>query len=297
MLNAMKRILFLLLILSLSLQIRAQKTDTVRFVYVVQNPLFYGQDARSWFEMEGLKDKSVQKQINDTLRKAFFKKTEFDSAIQYATLRGDKKTPKGFTDFTFFNGQTYGNGWIRFKNSDSLVRLTDADGYYGSGKNIGGFAQEIADGTLAWIGIHTTRFMNEGMESERSINLSFDLRTGQSLPSQFIVRIDPAKRPELELILETKVKQSLSEGTYFRDGKIVGSDKLSDTVIVTMAQLIRRKRGEKSEYSNTICRYYEAAGVMISNNQNFHWRPPACLTLDEAIPFFINEDWSKLQNL
>jgi hypothetical protein len=296
--TTMKRILFLLVIISLPVLIHAQKTDTVRFVYVVQNPKFYGLDkALSWFEIEGLADKTVSQSINDSLRKAYNHVTDLEEGSESATMRSDRPTPRGYTDYYFWNGQTYGNGWIRFKDSDSLLRLTDVDGYYGSGKNIGGFSQEILEGKLAWIGIHTTRIKNDGMQYNQSINISFDLRNGKKLSAEFTVRIDPSKRPELERLLQEKAEETFHAGGYFRDAKITGSDRMTDSVIISMAQLIRWKRSEKSEYSNTICRDYEADGILTSTNQPYHWKSQACLTFDEAIPFFHKEDWRELQNL
>jgi len=294
----MKRVIFAFLSLALCSSIQAEKKDTLRFVYVLQNPNYYGIDsARSWFELEGTDDKTVQYAINDSLKSSFFELTNLEDGTQNATSRRDKETPEGYTDYFFWNGQTYGNGWVRFKDSDSLLRLTSADGYYGSGARIGGFSQEILEGKLAWIEIHTTRFSNDGMEYDRSIDLAFDLRTGKKLPAEFPVRIDPAKRPELEQILLSKAEQLHNDNDGFRDQKITGSDRLSDTVMVSMAQLIRWKRGEKDQYATTICRYFEADGILTSTNQPYHWKPQACVTFDEAIPFFLKEDWSKLQGL
>lgn len=270
--------------------------DSVHFYYVLQNPKFFGpEQAKAWFEIDGLKDEAVEARINDTLRKVYFEPTLLEGGNQIATLRPDTNTPKGFTDYFFWNGQTYGNGWVRFNDSDSLLRLAKADGYYGAGKNLGGFSQEISEGRLAWIGIYTTYFFEEGKVQDRSIDLAFDLRTGKVIPHEYKVHIDPAKRDSLERVLLAKMQNDInnSSGPY-HDGKIKTSGPLSDTVTVTMAQIIRHLNGKKDIYSMTISRYFEVAAA---NGMNATWKPVMYLSFDESVPFFVREEWMKLLQL
>lgn len=292
----MKRAIILFLSLCIP-GLLAAESDTVRFVYVVQNPLLFGNNAKAWFEIEGLQNKTVAKKINDTLRKAFVEKTEFDTFdIHWATMRNDDHTPKGYTDYSFFNGQTYGNGWIRFRNSDSTVRLTKADGYYGSGKNLGSFSQEVAEGRLAWIGIYTSRFHEDGSFDDRAIDFAFDLRNGNVIADKYPVRIDPSKRDSLENVLTAKVNHEINNKEREVKGTIIHAYPFSDTVVVTVAQLIRWMNGAKPIYPVAISRYYDAS--VITNNLNYQiWKPMAFLTFDEAVPFFLEEDWNKVKSL
>ena len=276
--------------------VTATAQDSVRFTYVVQNPKFFGlNEASSWFEISGLGDKNIERKINAYLRSVFFEKTLLDT--QGGGTLQPRDTPKGYTDYTFFNGETYGSGWIRFKDQDSLLRLSDADGYYGAGTNLGGFSQEVAQGKLAWIGISTSYHLETTLTSGRTIDITFDLRTGAVIASQYIVRIDPAKKDSLDKTLLTLVNRDLTNGGMFRDAKITGSDRIADSVVVTTAQLIRWMHGVRENYPFVITRYYDVDATLVHNNQKSHWRPQASLSLDESIPFFVQEDWSKLLTL
>jgi hypothetical protein len=291
----MKRILFLLLTLSVSGVVNAQKSDTVRFYYVLQNPRFYGIDnAKSWFEISGMNDKNVQAKINSTLRAAYFEKTELDTGGQNATTFDELHTPSGYTDYSFHNGQTYGYGWVRFKDEDSILRLSKADGYYGSGTNLGGFSQEVAQGKLGWIAIYSSRIKDSGNFDDRTVNLAFNLRTGNVIAHEYVVMIDPGKRDSLENVLKAKALLEVNNGVY-RNGVIINSEHLSDSVVVSVAHVIRWMNGVKPNYPTVISRYFIAKTTLISDGREVQWKPMSYLTFDEAIPFLNQDEWQKLQ--
>jgi hypothetical protein len=273
----------------------AAPKDSATFYYVVQNPKFFGlKEARSWFEISGVSDKSVEQKINAYLKTIFFEKTELDTvqggAIQPAI------TPKGYTDYTFYNGQTYGEGYIRFKDTDSLLYLTKADGYFGSGTNLGGFSQETVPDKLASLWIEPSSFKSTGNSVGRSIDLGFDLRTGNTIPLEYVVMVDPAMRDSLENVLKAKALQQVNNSLY-SGGVIIGSEYLSDSVVVTLAQVIRWMNGVKYNYPMVVSRYFSAKTTMISDGREVRWKPLAQLTFDEAIPFIREEDMKKLAAL
>ena len=273
----------------------ATPKDSATFYYVVQNPKYYGvKEARSWFEIAGMADKSVEKKINTYLKSVFFEKTGLDTQ-QGGTLQPDR-TPKGFTDYTFFNGQTYGYGYIRFKDSDSLLYLTKADGNHGSGANLGSFSQETVPNRLAALSIYVSGMKENGNIDDRSIDLAFDLRTGNIIPNEYVVMIDPSKRDSLENVLKAKALLDVNNGVY-RNGVIINSEYLSDSVSVTLAQIIRWMNGVKPNYPIVITRYYTAKTTLISDGREVQWRPMAYLTFDEAVPFILKEDLNRLMKL
>lgn len=291
----MKRILFMILTLGLTVAINAQKTDSARFYYVLQNPKFYGIDkAHSWFEIHGLKDKKAEAKINASLRKAYFERTELDTSDQGATMRTDDKTPKGFTDYSFYNGQTYGYGWIRFKDSDSLLYLNDADGYYGSGTNLGGFWAVVAEGKLAWIQITPSSY-NDHLSRNNSITLAFHLGNGEQIKDTYTLHVDPLKRDSLMHVLDQKAIAVANSGIY-HDSKILKRDPLSDTVQISLSQYIQWLNGKPNPYANAICRSFEVSSVM-QDGRIVKWNPNGCLTFTEAIPFVKQDEWHALKEI
>jgi hypothetical protein len=255
------------------------------FHYVLQNPKYYGiENARAWFEISGLKDKVVQKRINDTLRSLFYEKTLFtDKDITGATTRRNEPG-KGFTDYTFFNGTTYGNGWIRFKDSDSLLRLEKADGYYGGGMCMYEFMQSVALGKMAYINISMAKGKGE-------IRLSFSLITGHIIPSEYTIHIDPSKKDSLDKVLNAsaEIARTAQTGTI-HNCRMLDAAVLPDSFQVSSIYLIEwfnAKEGLERPY------YHRTYNMICLNGaeSEIKWRTYGNISFLHLSYYFIGKEW------
>lgn len=280
------RSIFLLLAL-MPLLATATIKDTTKVYYVLQNPKFYGlENARAWFEIHGLKNSLAEQKINDTLRKIFNEKTLFTEGGFGATLQDDQ-APKGYKDYYFNNGHTYGEGYVRFKESDSLLRITEADGYYGAGMNLEGFNTRIAEEKMLWIQISRAQnFSNSG-------DYFFSLTTGEVMPPKFYVLLAPEKKDSLSKLLYAMAMKKAKDEYPFKSFEITDIP-LSDSIEISSVNLIQWFTG-----------WPNAAGVYQNYPYNaehdFMTTVPSRmyvqLNFDESMNFFVAGTKEKLQKI
>lgn len=290
----MKFMLTICFSISVLLLSARDKTGKVSFYYVLQNPKYYGLDsARSWFEIDGISDPAVQDKINDTLRKVFYETTNFRAGETTVRGVGQGPTPPFHTDYTFDNGITYGIGWVRFKDSDSLLRLKTANGYHGSGMHLNGFSTMIAKGKIAWIQIEPIGVpMQQGV-----IRLGFSLVSGNILPQSYRVAIDPAKRDSLAGIFDKIASITKDQDTTnIHDCVVKNSEPMADSVTIGITVLIAWFRGDMHPNQHLLERKYMRT-CQNKSNQPMNRDFVAFLNFNESIPFLKQDDWLKLQSV
>lgn len=289
----MKRMLFLICYLTFSGLVQAQKNENVRFYYVLQNPKMFGTDsARAWFEIAGMKDKVVQAKINDTLRKSFYATTNFRDNGPVRGGVGWTPTPPFHTDYTFNNMSTYGHGWVRFKDRDSLLRLTEADGYYGSGVNLIGFTTAIAQGKIAYIYIQCGSSYRPSTPNE----FTFSLITGNCLPNKFYIRLDPTKKDSLEnLLFRGIVYEPYPKPVGCHDCKFVRAEPLSDSVVIAAKDLIAWF-DHSEQHILLISQNFRISCLMGNNEERTH-TTSNYLRIQESIPFLRYDEWTAVQEI
>lgn len=291
----MKSMLTLCFSISLLLLSARDKTDKVSFYYVLENPKYYGLDsARSWFEIDGINDLAIQNKINDTLRKVFYETTNFRVDVPELRGVGQGPTPPFHTDYTFDNGNTYGIGWVRFKDSDSLLRLKTADGYHGSGMHLNGFSTMIANGKIAWIQIEP---IGVSRAEQGIIQLGFSLVSGKVLPQSYRVAIDPAKRDSLEDIFD-KIASTAKDydTTNIHDCVVKNARPMPDSVTIGITVLIAWFRGDMHPNQHLLERKYMRT-CQNKGNQLMDRDFTAFLNFKESLPFLNQDDWLRLQSL
>ncbi len=265
----------------------AKNIDSTRFYYVVQNPAFYGvENARAWFEISGIKDEKVQRKINDTLKKIFFEKTLFTLGSG-GTTQGDTLLA-GHTTYTYFNGQTFGDGWIRFKDSDSLLFLLEADGYYGGGMCLSGFWQHIAPGKLGFLSIDPTR--------KNGSQLTFSLVTGNIIPNTFYVKLRTDLRDSVERTLFTRAEGSINEvQNGLSNCRIIEPLPLTDSVMIGTSMLIKWYTNTMDENQGLIYRNYKMKCTNVKGDE-IDWKTNSMIKFIEALYFLEPEEINRMKN-
>ena len=278
----------LIIITMLPFFVKASDKDSAEIFYVLQNPKYFGiENARAWFEIAGLKNKKAEKKVNDTLKKIFNEKTLFIDDGDFGATLQNEKAPKGYKDYYFNNGHTYGEGYVRFKEIDSLLRLTEADGYFGAGMNLENFYVDIVQGKMFWLKINRSQgFTNSG-------DYFFSLVTGEIMPTSFKVLIAPEKKDSLSRLLYSRAIKMAKEEYPFKSFTVTDIP-LSDTVTIYTISLLPWFHGKM----NTLCIYQPYPYIA---EHDFITSLPAAmnahLNMDEALFFFTRDTKSKLEKI
>lgn len=267
-------------------------TGAVNFRYVVQNPKFYGDEARGWFEMFNLEDSAVQRRINDTLRKAFNEKIHVQPVSPIKPLlQLPDLNREGFTRYAFpLPGER--QGVLEFNDKDSIQYFTQRQLPQGGGTHLMYFRPLIAPGKMAYIQIDTGR----GLVGGGAIELTFSLVTGNVMPQANHVRLHPEKKKELYDQLYYMANQELQNNTTpeYRRCRITRDSRElnTDSVMISSQVLI-----------------YQLSGMYVDSPPGFIGKvyplkcPPdvtfsasiyVSLPLAASVPFLDQKEWAAL---
>ena len=268
-----------------------QTVSGAQFFYVLQNPAYFGGgNSKTGFEIDGLENKEVQARINSTLRSEWTGISGLEPGPGSASMHHGGPAPEGYSDYHYYNSTTENCGWVRFKNSDSLLRLPEVQHNYGQGTDLESFYSVVAAGKMAWISFQV--FVDGDYLELVHKEITFSLVDGRVLPNACKIPFSPHGRDTIKARLDEAARNSFKLPDSLCT--LAATRPLPDSCTITSEALICWLNRENSRAPGVIGMSYmpqckTGAGLVsviaVGYGLNF------------VIPFLHEESWQKLQRM
>lgn len=193
------------LLVSWSPLLVAAQSDTVRVYYNIENPRFFGAEARSFFSVNGLSDKALEKKVNDSIKDWFYEKASLalcrpgDAGLQerpYPTPTQRK--------YKCANPCAIGAGYVLITQSDSVSKYSAKEVFptENAGVAVCAINAQVVNNKLVYIGV--TGGKHDGAQNKE---VFFDLRTGRRVSSDTRIRWKAEKKDSLFRAVQNHIQR------------------------------------------------------------------------------------------